>query len=323
MSTIPRFYVYILVRPNGKVFYVGKGTKRRVWRHDDEARRGCECRKCRTIRKVWREGGEIQRYIVLTTDDEQEALQYEREMIALHGRENLCNHTDGGEGPSGHIASPQTRAKMSAAQKIAQARPEVREKRRQRMLGHTVSDDTRAKLSARHKGRKGTRLGMSNSPEHRRKIGEAHRGRKKKPESIEKMRRTLTGKKINLSDEARQQRSERMMGNKYGTGNPNIWTKGKELPADVRRKISETLKEKAPWRGKRHTEESIQKMRETQSARSDLKAKNYECQEPDGTIYTIRNLVRFCKERGLPYDGVQRAIRTNKTYKGWRFMRLE
>lgn len=94
----PTFYVYVLVRPDGRPFYVGKGKGRRVEVHEREARSGHRCRKCNIIRKIWRSGGEVQRYIVFRTDDEQEAFIMEREYIALHGRKNLCNLTDGGDG---------------------------------------------------------------------------------------------------------------------------------------------------------------------------------------------------------------------------------
>lgn len=103
MSSIPspRFYVYVLARPNGKPFYVGKGKDSRVFRHELEAKRGHKCHKCNAIRKIWKQGGEVQRYIVFTTDDEQEALDYERETIALYGRANLTNCTDGGDSVDG------------------------------------------------------------------------------------------------------------------------------------------------------------------------------------------------------------------------------
>lgn len=117
MSTIPQphFYVYVLARPNGKPFYVGKGVGRRVYRHEEEARSGCPCHKCSVIRKIWKQGGEVQRYTVFTTDNEQEAFAYEIELIALYGRGNLTNHTDGGEGASN--PSPEYRQKLSEAQK--------------------------------------------------------------------------------------------------------------------------------------------------------------------------------------------------------------
>lgn len=116
------FYVYALARPvrikrqlEWRVFYVGKGKGRRVFDHENEAKSGHQCHKCNIIRKVWREGGEIQRYVLLTTENEQEAFDYERELIAFHGRENLCNHTDGGEGSSN--PSDETRARMSETHK--------------------------------------------------------------------------------------------------------------------------------------------------------------------------------------------------------------
>lgn len=100
MSTVPHpgFYVYILARPNGKPFYVGKGQRNRIYVHESEARTDCPCHKCRVIRKIWRNGGEVQRYKVLTTHDETEAYAYEVQLIALIGRESLVNLCDGGQG---------------------------------------------------------------------------------------------------------------------------------------------------------------------------------------------------------------------------------
>ena len=136
MTTTPNsttlFYVYALARPVKKrsadyrIFYIGKGTKSRVFRHEGDARGGCDCRRCRTIRKVWREGSEIQRYILLTTENEQEALEYEKEMIALHGRENLCNLTDGGEGVSD--ITEDARQRKSIAMRAHWKTPEYRAK---------------------------------------------------------------------------------------------------------------------------------------------------------------------------------------------------
>lgn len=130
MLTIPspRFYVYVLSRPDSRPFYVGKGQGSRVFDHDAEARSGHHCHKCSVIRKIWRSGGEIQRYILLETDNEQEALEYEVAIIALYGRENLTNLTDGGQGVSGLIATPATRRKLSAASTKMWADPEIRAK---------------------------------------------------------------------------------------------------------------------------------------------------------------------------------------------------
>lgn len=339
MESIPQpaFYVYVLARPNGKPFYVGKGKRYRIYEHESEARRGHNCHKCHIIRKIWKHGGEVQRYTVFTTDNEQEALDYEMELIALHGRESLANKTDGGEGTSGLMPTEATRKKLSAAQrrkwldldmrerhreaiKAVRSTNESRAKTRAQLLGHTVSDETRLKISQSNTGKKGSRLGHTNSPEHRRKIGEALKGRVIKPESIEKIRATLTGRKANISDEQRQRLSERMQGNKYGVGHSH--NKGISPSEETRQKISETLKANSPWKGRRHTPESIEKMRQKILAAAETKTKTFECQAPDGTAHTTHNLKRFCSEHGLTYQKAQRAMRDGKLCDGWNIRKV-
>lgn len=150
MPSLPQtFYVYVLARPNGKPFYVGKGTGKRIFKHDYEARNGCPCHKCNIIRKVWRQGGEVQRYIMLETADEQEAFAYEIELIAMYGLPTLANRTAGGEGPSNPKDS--TRAKMRAAKQGREHTPEMRARRMGMGKGRKQSPEWIAKRVAARK----------------------------------------------------------------------------------------------------------------------------------------------------------------------------
>lgn len=119
-----QYYVYVLARPNGKVFYVGKGKGKRVFGHEAEARSGHTSHKCNVIRKIWKNGGQVQRYIIFTTDDEQEALEYERETIALYGLHNLTNQTTGGE--RAFVMGDDAKAKLVASLRQYRSTPEGR-----------------------------------------------------------------------------------------------------------------------------------------------------------------------------------------------------
>jgi hypothetical protein len=123
-SITPRFYVYVLARPDGRPFYVGKGTRRRAYCHEQEARRGHKCYKCNVIRKLLRAGQQVQRYIVFTTDDEHEAYAYEQALIQMYGQVTLTNLTSGGEGPLNMAI--ESRAKISQKAKARSATPEGR-----------------------------------------------------------------------------------------------------------------------------------------------------------------------------------------------------
>lgn len=88
-----RYYVYILRKPNGLPFYVGKGTGQRAETHIAEARFSeCNCRKCQTIRRITRTGRKVIIDCVFETDSEKEALRKERAIIKeLSAEYHLCN----------------------------------------------------------------------------------------------------------------------------------------------------------------------------------------------------------------------------------------
>lgn len=162
MSSIaPRFYVYVLARPDGTPFYVGKGQGDRIYAHEQAAARGVRGHRYSVIRKLWQQGGQVQRYIILTTDDPQEAFDYERDTIALYGRENLCNQTDGGDGTNGKTIEARqrianalrgrklpaaTRAKMQAFQKTRYENPANRVIRSEQSRAMWAKTETRAAI---------------------------------------------------------------------------------------------------------------------------------------------------------------------------------
>lgn len=133
------YYVYVLARPNTRVFYVGKGRGRRVFDHEREARSDCHCHKCNVIRKIWKQGGQVQRYTVFTTNDEAEAYTHEAELIALYGLGTLTNRDTGGQGGKkpnadtlarnrASCTTPEERARRSAQSKANWADPVIRER---------------------------------------------------------------------------------------------------------------------------------------------------------------------------------------------------
>jgi hypothetical protein len=92
-----KYYTYVLLRPDGSVFYVGKGQGNRIDQHEEEARKGGESHKCNVIRKIWSEGGEVIKQKIAFFDDDEDACQLEVLLIDFFGRDTLTNRTNGGE----------------------------------------------------------------------------------------------------------------------------------------------------------------------------------------------------------------------------------
>ena len=105
----PRFYVYVHKRADdGRIFYVGKGSGNRRWKD----KHGRNIHWHRIVKKH----GFIAE-IVHADLSEETAFELERDMISQYGTINkktgeLCNMSEGGEGPSGVFPSEETKQKI-------------------------------------------------------------------------------------------------------------------------------------------------------------------------------------------------------------------
>lgn len=113
-------YVYVLRRPDGRPFYVGKGLGPRVFNHENEARhpnnRMSNSHKLNVIRTIWRTGSAPIYEIDLVTADSAAAYQRETVLIAHFGRLHeggpLTNRAAGGGSAAG--AAPISKERHSA-----------------------------------------------------------------------------------------------------------------------------------------------------------------------------------------------------------------
>lgn len=150
------FYVYLWLRYNGSVYYVGKGSKGRA--HTSYAH------------GVHRPADKS-RILVQYYESEEEAFEAEKFFIAYYGRQDLGtgylrNLTDGGEGASGAVSkkkgiklSEETKKKVSDTLKRKGIVPP-------NQTGFHHSDATKKKIQ-------GTSTGKPKTKEHVRKVAEA------------------------------------------------------------------------------------------------------------------------------------------------------
>lgn len=169
---------------------------------------------------------------------------------------NGYNLTEGGEGSRGLIHSDTTRRRISEAKKGSYPTPEQRKTLRTAQAGQnngffgkTHSPETRKKLSEAAKGRIPWNKGKTHSPKTREKMA-LNSGRKGKPPWNK-------GKTGIYSDEALRALSDANKG--------NTWNKGKKHSDETRQKISENHADVSgannPNYGKTPSSETLRKIR--------------------------------------------------------------
>lgn len=128
-----KFYVYVHKTMDGRVFYVGKGFGAR----DAETKK--RSNKWKAI--VQTSGGHIVERVAQNLS-ECGAFELERRLIAIYGRANLCNLTDGGEGSSGYRHTDEAKTAVGDANR---GRPSL-------YKGVPRSDEVKRKVSASKRG---------------------------------------------------------------------------------------------------------------------------------------------------------------------------
>ena len=151
-QTENRFYVYEHLRSDtGAVFYVGKGTGNR-----------CTVRNHHHRNEFWQRtekkaGGFFVRMVAKDIDEEL-AFLVEQERISQLRTVGirLCNMTDGGDGTSGWVKTPEWREKVGLAHRGKIVTPEVRQKISSavKASGFVHTEEMRQKISDTHKGKK-------------------------------------------------------------------------------------------------------------------------------------------------------------------------
>jgi hypothetical protein len=152
------FYTYAHTKPDGTIFYIGKGSKRRAW-------------KTHNRNKHWKSivekhnGFNVE--ILANWNTEQEAFDHEVLLISCFKDMNyiLANKTDGGEGASGYKHLEETKLKMK----------------------HTVSEHTKEKIriarKGKYSGKNHPRFGKIVTEATREKIRLANLGGKNNPKT--------------------------------------------------------------------------------------------------------------------------------------------
>jgi hypothetical protein len=121
------YYTYIHTKPNGDIFYVGKGKGQRA-----TSKHGRNPHWKNVVNKY---GYKIE-YLIKKIDEELSLLcEIEAIDVYLRRGHSLVNKTSGGENPTWKLVSLETKAKMSLAQK-----------------GKKMSEEAKQKISLSHFG---------------------------------------------------------------------------------------------------------------------------------------------------------------------------
>ena len=152
MDSKKDFYVYTHAKPNGVVFYVGKGFGRRAWYFGSR-------RNPHHLAIINKYGAENIIVKLAPCDDEVAAFALEKELIEAYGGVKgfggLVNQTDGGEGASGRPVSEKVLAAFNAARglpKTTRARKAASESLKRLWVENPAMKENAARMAEKRKG---------------------------------------------------------------------------------------------------------------------------------------------------------------------------
>jgi hypothetical protein len=187
------FYTYAHYKPQGGLFYIGKGHANRAYNTKD-----------RNVhwKRVVAKYGKPHVEILAHWKTEEEALDHEKLLISSFRDMGftLANITDGGEGCTGLRHTEEVKQKIRMLNTGRKHTPEQLEKLRLVWLGKKHKPETLAKMSIAQKGNtngKGN-LGNKHSEETKKKLSIAKTGTKMSDEHKAIMSATHKGKKQSL-----------------------------------------------------------------------------------------------------------------------------
>lgn len=161
------FYTYAHAKPNGPIFYIGKGMGDRAWSKDN--------RNIHWKRTVAKYGYEVE--LLAYWENENDAFDHENLLISCFKKIRilLVNMTNGGEGSAGYRWTDEQKAKRPPT--TGNKNPmygriqskETREKIAKKAKNRSISDETKAKISLKMKER-------IFSKEHRKNLGKKSAG---------------------------------------------------------------------------------------------------------------------------------------------------
>ncbi len=142
MTNDKRFYTYAYLRVDGTPYYIGKGCGRRAYKKHGRLPVPPK-----------------NRILILKKNlTQQEALRHEVYMVAIFGRKDLStgcllNMTNGGDGTSSRVWTPEQREHLSKKHKGKKINIATRRKMSKAKLGAVVTEETREKMSEAGRGR--------------------------------------------------------------------------------------------------------------------------------------------------------------------------